>query len=136
MDPSVATTKLSEDRESHTTPHPFSVAIQSIIDDDASSTNQGFNNCSNHRKHGYEYDGSNFSGGFRFDFHLGSMTNFSNGTHDATHSDFCHEGDDDFAVGFDSSHDGSGIQQESRGRDNQQESRGREDGSRSKKKNK
>ena len=136
VDPKAETTKHNLDRESHTKLCPYSVAIEYPINDDASSINHGINNSSNsNNKHGDGYGGSDFAGGFRFNFHLGSVTNSSNGTHHAT-KDLCHDGNDEFAVEFDSSRDGADIRQESRGRDIQQESRGREDGTTSKKKKK
>ncbi len=126
VDPKAATTKLSGlDRESHPTLCPFSAAIKSTIDDDAWSINHGINNSSNNNGKHRDDDGwTSSSGGFRFDFHLGSVTNSSNGTHNATHPGLCHEGYDDFAVEFDSSRDGADIRQESRGSDIQQESQG------------
>ena len=135
MDPKAATTKLSDlERGPHTTTCPFSAAIKFTIDDDSSSINHGINNSSNNNgKHGDDSGGTNYSGGFRFDFHLGSMPNSSNGTRNPTHPDLCHEGCDDFAVGFVSSRDGVDIRQGSRGGDVQQESQDREDGTGAKK---
>jgi hypothetical protein len=67
-------------------------AIQSAIDDDASSIIHGINDGNNNNMHEDEGIGSNISGDFRFDFAIGSMMNFNNGIHNTAY---------DFAVGFD-----------------------------------